>query len=63
MLQSLSGGSGEPFRMTLTFICSRRGSSNMPKIIPCTDFSGPQDNEEPQPAPRRVDLGRSGAAS
>ena len=33
MDQSLSGGSGNPFRMTLTLICSGRESSDMREII------------------------------
>ena len=39
MDQSLSGGSGNPSRMTLTVICSFRESSNMREIIACADFS------------------------
>jgi len=35
MDQSLSGGSGNPFRMTLTLICSGRELSNMREIIAC----------------------------
>ena len=33
--QSLSGGSGNPLRMTLTLICSFRAFSDMRKIITC----------------------------
>ena len=39
MDQSLSGGSGAPLRMTLTLICSFRGSSDMREIIACADLS------------------------
>ncbi len=40
MDQSLSGGSGNPWRMTLTLICSLRESSTMREIIACVNFSG-----------------------
>ena len=38
MDQSLSGGSGNPSRMTLTVICSFRESWDMQEIIACADF-------------------------
>jgi hypothetical protein len=41
MDQSLSCGSLEPLRMTLTVISSFRESSNMREIIACADFSRP----------------------
>jgi len=39
MAQSLSEGSGNPSRMTLTVIFSRRESSNMREIIACRELA------------------------
>jgi len=44
MDQSVSGGSCNPPRMTLTLICSLRESSNMREIIACVDDAKLQDN-------------------
>ena len=56
MVQSLSGGSGKPFRMTLTLICSLHESLTIAKIIACAvrckrtsrDYAGDGEFKRPK---------------